>query len=132
MWLFAGGGGAWFLALLQVGFFWEPVLRPSGEVLEFCPVKACAWVCFAARGDVFGACDVFDWVVRGYAFCELGQGLVLGCFEGVAFESFEFDADGVVVAIVAPAPVGCACVPCAVVATDELLDVACALYDKVG
>ena len=120
------------LARLQVGFFWEPVLRPSGEVLEFCPVKACAWVCFAARGDVFVACDVFEWVVRGYAFCELGQGLVLGCFEGVAFESFEFDADGVVVAIVAPAPVGCACVPCAVVATDELLDVACALYDKVG
>ena len=76
MWLFAGGGGAWFLALLQVGFFWEPVLRPGGEVLEFCPVKACAWVCFAARGDVFVACDVFEWVVRGYAFCELGQGLV--------------------------------------------------------
>jgi hypothetical protein len=44
---------------------------------------------------------------------QAGKGFVLRSLEDFAFKSFELDADGVVVAVLAAAPARFACVPCA-------------------
>lgn len=69
---------------------------------------------------MFVARDVPDGVVCCQGLAQGREGRVLCRIKGLAFEAFEFDADGVVVAVVAPAPLRSAGVPGAVCAGDKL------------
>ncbi|MPM65633.1 hypothetical protein SDC9_112530 [bioreactor metagenome] len=68
--------------------------------------------------------DVAHRILRRNGYAKLLQGLVLRSFKAQAFQAFEFDADGVVVAALAPAPLAHAGMPGTVVAADELPDFA--------
>ena len=76
-------------------------IRPGQRAAQGRPVEARAWVGLASRSDVLMPGNVDDRVLLGNGGQQAQQGFVLRVFKTVAFQAFEFDADGVVIAIVA-------------------------------
>ena len=64
--------------------------------------------------------NVGDRVASDQRLAQCGQGLVLCWLKPSALQAFEFNADGVVVAVVSPAVMGTTGMPRAVVTADEL------------
>ena len=89
------------LCLLNRCWVIHAQLRQGG--LQARPVEAGAGVLLAPGGNMLVAGDVADGVLVRQRLAQLGQGVVLGGLEGLAFQAFQFDADGEVVAIAAPA-----------------------------
>lgn len=96
------------------------------------PIKPGAGVLLAAGGHVFVPHDVFYGVALGQVLAQLGQGLVLRWLEGIALQPFQFNADGIVVAVAAALPARLTCVPGPVVARHELDHFPCAAYEEVA
>ena len=76
--------------------------------------------------------DMRDRVVVLQLLAQTGQGLVLGIFENLAFQSFKFNADRIVVAIALAFVLRGPCMPCAVVAADKLPETAVSADKEVG
>ena len=74
----------------------------------------------AARCDVLMAGDVRNRVVPVQVQAQPMQLLVLSILEDIALQSFELDADRVVIALGASPVLGLAGMPCPVVGTDKL------------
>ncbi|MCY1377369.1 hypothetical protein D9M69_649380 [compost metagenome] len=72
-----------------------------------------------------------DRVTHAEAGAQAGQAVVLRAGEGIAFQSFQLDADGVVVAVAAAAPAGTAGVPGACVGIHKLHQLAIAADEKM-
>ena len=77
---------------------------------------------FALGRNVFVACDEANAVALRQISAQFAQRVVLRLGKYLAFQSFQFNADRVVIAVVASAPVRAACMPRALVAIDELGD----------
>jgi hypothetical protein len=86
----------------------------------------------ATRRNVFMAGDVGYRQARGDGCAEVGEAGVLRGFEAATFQPFELDANGMVVAVVAPAPVGRASVPSPRGQIDELHLFAVASNEEMG
>ena len=84
------------------------------------PIKARPGVLLAAWRHVLVAGDVFDRMALGQGGAQCRQGFVLGGLEVLTFQSFEFDADRVIVSLVATPIARCPRVPGALVTVDEL------------
>ena len=95
------------------------------------PVKASAGVMLAAGGNVFVASDIGNGVVIANGLAQPLQRQILRRFEVQALQAFEFYADGVIIAAVAPAPVADACMPGSVVTAHKLPDLALARNEEV-
>ncbi len=65
-------------------------------------------------------CDMGNRVTLKDGATQATQLCVLGVLEGIAFESFEFNANGIIVAIISSAVTGNAGMPSTVIATDKL------------
>jgi len=91
---------------------------PSGPVTTATAVRR--RICFAPRRNVLMACQCGNRVLPRARWQQAQQAPVLRGLEGVALQAFEFDADGEIIAVVAPPVAGGACVPGAVIATHEL------------
>ena len=70
--------------------------------------------------------------MRRNGFAKLLQGDVLRGLKTQSFQTFEFDADGVVIAAIAAAPLRHSRMPGTIVAADELPDLALASNKEVG
>ena len=88
--------------------------------LQLRPVKSWPRVLFAAWRHMFVTGDVGDRVAPDQCLAQSGEALVLGRLKPFALQAVEFNADGVVVAVVASAVMGTTGVPRAVVTADEL------------
>ena len=75
------------------------------------PVKAAAGVMLAAWGNVLVACHCADGAGSSQRAAQGGQRGVLSVFKQAAFQPFQLNADGVVVAIGAALVAGSACMP---------------------
>ena len=80
---------------------------------------------------MFMTCDMSDRVTRGERGAQTRQSIVLGGLERFAFQPFQLDSDGEIVAVVAPQVLRSPGVPGPVVATDELPEVALAADEKM-
>lgn len=98
----------------------KPRIGPADELLQATPIKAGSRIMLAPRRDVLMPNQLRNRVVLRNGLHQLRQGRVLRSSEACAFQSFQLDADGVVVALAAPIPTGCASMPGAIVATHEL------------
>ena len=86
----------------------------------------------AARGNVLVTGDVGDWQPRGDGGAQAGKGDVLCGLEAATFKPFELNTDGMVVAVVSPAPLGCAGVPSPGSHVDKLHQLAVAPNEEMG
>src|ERR1019366_8136402 len=84
------------------------------------PVEGRAGIVLSARRDVLVPGDRRDRIALGQTADHCTEALVLGRIEALAFEAFELDADRIVVAVAAAAPVRSAGMPGPLVARDEL------------
>ena len=75
---------------------------------------------FSAGRKVLMTGQVRDRVMQKQRSTDAAQGLVLCSFKQPAFQTFEFYADGVVVAVAPAAITGLASVPSPIIAADEL------------
>lgn len=109
----------------------EAPVCPAEIALQGSPVEARAGVLLAAWRNVLVADDLDD----GHSTCdgcaEAGEADVLSRLEVPALQAFKLDADGMVVAVVAPAPARGTGVPGARVQGDELHQLAIAPNKKM-
>ena len=96
------------------------------------PVKAAAGVMLAAWGNMLVACHGADGAGSSQRAAQGGQRGVLGVFKQAAFQPFQLDADGVVVAVGAALVAGSACMPGARLHGGELPEFARAADVEVG
>jgi len=83
-------------------------------------------------GNVLVSGQVLNGIVLQEAGTKSTQGFVLLCLKTFALQAFEFNANGVIVAVVPSAVMGHACVPGFVVTTDHLNQFALSADEKVG
>ena len=95
------------------------------------PVKARARIVLASRCNVLMAGDVCYRVVPVQGLAQLAQLHVLGVFEYTALQAFEFDADGVVIALGASSVLRLTGMPGPIVGTDKLAKVSVSPNKKV-
>jgi hypothetical protein len=86
----------------------------------------------AARGNVLVTGDVGDWQPLGDGGAQAGEGGVLCGLEAATFQPFELNTDGMVVAVVSSAPMGCAGVPSPAGHVDKLHQLAIAPNEEMG
>ena len=110
----------------------KPVIGPACQLLQQPPVETRTGVLFASRGNVFVASNMGNGIVRGNRPCELRQRGILRGRKGRAFKPFEFNANGIVIALAASTPARLARMPGAIVATDELQNFAGAPHHEMG
>lgn len=96
------------------------------------PIKTRAGVLFAARCNVFVAPDVRNRIVVGQCGAQGAEGFVLAGFKSLAIQSLQFNANGEIVAIVLAIEVGNPSVPCPVIATHQLPQLAFSADEKMG
>src|SRR4051812_39240209 len=84
---------------------------PSEAALHARPVETRPWILLAARCHVLVAGDSANRVTLRNRGTEACRGFVLRVLEQAALKAFEFDADGEIVAVVAPLPLRCARMP---------------------
>ncbi len=96
------------------------LMRQIRQFFQARPVKARTGVLFPARCNVFVSRYVCNGIDEPQVLTKSGQAPVLGIFKAVAFESFELNADRVVIAARSPSVLRLPCVPGAVIATDKL------------
>ena len=77
-------------------------------------------------------CDIGYGITLGQGWHQDCERRVLGRLERVAFQSFELNADRVIIAVVSPAVVRLTCMPGPVIATDKLQNLATAPHIKVA
>jgi len=83
----------------------ERAVQLHGQAaFELRPIESWTWVMLAARRDVFVSGNGGDRVMARQVGCQVYQGGVLRRFKSVAIQPFEFDTDGVIVAVFASAP----------------------------
>jgi hypothetical protein len=75
---------------------------------------------FASGCNVFVTRYVPCWVVLGNGCTHTAECVVLLGLKGLAFQTFQLYANGMVVAVIAPQIVGLACMPSSVIAADKL------------
>src|SRR5512145_2156331 len=109
----------------------KPPVGPAEFALQQGPFEAGAWVLLAHGRDVFVPRDVPDRIVLGDRRAHRRERLVLRGFEAAAFQPFELDAHGIVVAVLAPAVARGAGMPGPVVAAHELQQRAVAADEEV-
>ena len=95
------------------------------------PVKARARVLLAPGCDVLVPHDLRNGITPSDCLHQMRQCRILLGRKTCALQAFQLDADGVVVALLAPVPGGCACMPGPLVATHELLDAASAPHHEM-
>lgn len=105
---------------------------PAQRVLQPGPQKALPRVFFSARCDVLMAGHMLNGVLNGQGGTQAGQGFVLRRFECLTFQSFELDADRVIVALFPSAVARHASMPGAIVTADELQQLPSATNEKMG
>ena len=93
---------------------------PLQCTLQVSPIKSRAWIEFAPGRNVFVARHMPDGVACGDVLAKRSQPVVLRGLEVETFQAFEFDADGIIVAVAATPVGGRPCVPCALVAIHKL------------
>ena len=76
-------------------------------------------------------CDVFDGVALSDGYRHFSEGFILGRIKGLAFQPFQLNPDGVIVAIVAAPVVRSTCVPGSVITADKLNQVPIAADKKM-
>lgn len=118
--------------MLVVLAWWKIHAGQLQTLLQLCPVKRRSRVRLALRRNVFMPGDVGDRVALHQCAAQWHQCVVLGRLEGLAFQSFELHANGVVVAAAAPAVTGRTRVPGALVAIYKLQHLATAADKEVG
>lgn len=102
-----------------------PGIQTQGA-LQKCPVKSIPGIFFSSRRYVFVTRNVLDGVALNDGCTQACERFVLTIFKVVTFDALQFDADGVVVAVVPSQMAGDAGVPRPVIATDKLPEVAIA------
>ena len=110
----------------------KKIWLPSERSLHLRPIESASRVRFSARRDVFVPRHVFDRVLRGNGCAEARCGFILLRFEDAALKSLEFNSDRVVIAIAPTSVFRSTGMPCPVVATHELPQLAIASDVKVG
>ena len=107
-------------------------MRPRHNFLQIRPIKTWAGVFFTAWCDVLMARNVRDGVLLAKCQTKLRQAFVLSSFKVVALKAFQFNANGVVVAIAATSITGGAGVPGPLLATYKLPNLARSFNEKMG
>src|SRR3954467_4737662 len=93
---------------------------PAEAALHARPIETRPRILLAARCHMLVAGDAADRVTLRNRGAQACSGFVLCVLEQAALEACEFDADREIVAVRAALPLRRAGMPCAVVATDEL------------
>src|SRR6218665_176489 len=109
----------------------KAVSVPAQRALQLRPVEPGAGVLLAPRRDMLVAGDMCYRVAQRNVPAQHGQCPVLGRLEVQALQTFEFDADRVVIALAAPTVGRLSCMPGAPIAVDELLRLAAAGDEKM-
>ena len=105
---------------------------PTQVSLQTRPIKAWARVLFAAHGNVFVPNDVFNRVGVAQGGAQSAEGFVLTGFKRVAVQTFEFNANRKVVALVLAIEAGHPGMPCPVIAAHQLPQLALSADEKMG
>lgn len=87
---------------------------------QLTPVETWTWVKFSSGRNMLVSRNVGDGVVLNEITAQCGHSGVLDGFEKLTLKPFEFNADAVIVAVVAPSVVRLPGMPGPVVATDKL------------
>src|SRR5262245_12276380 len=106
--------------------------RPAQRTREPHPIKARTRIVLSRRRDMLVADHRFDGVAPRQRAQQRNQLRILRGLEAIAFETFELDADRVVVAVAAVAPLRRAGVPGTSVTRNELQQLALAADHKVS
>jgi hypothetical protein len=96
------------------------------------PAESGSGVYFSAGCDVLVARYKGQRVPTDDTPQKTGQRLVLGVGKSVPLQALHFNADRVIIAVVSAAVGGSACMPCSVIATNELKKAAVATNKEVG
>jgi len=89
----------------NISKFGKVLRRPCDIFLQQCPIKSRSRIFFATGRNVFVTGQIRDGVLLFQGLAKLRQTVVLGSFKSFTFQTLQFNANRVVVAVAAPAVV---------------------------
>lgn len=110
----------------------KKLILASQSPVQSRPIEALARIIFSSGCNVFMACNVPNGKLQQEGRAQPGQRCILSIFKKTSFKSFEFDPNGVIVAIISPTITGSTGMPCTVIAADKLQQFTRAADKKMG